>query len=48
MMGECYYQMGEMAAALDQYNAALKLFSGPSRLDAAGRVSRERSRRARA
>jgi tetratricopeptide (TPR) repeat protein len=26
MMGECYYQMGKMGDALDQYTAALKLF----------------------
>jgi len=26
MMGECYYQMGELGLALDQYDAALKLF----------------------
>ncbi len=26
MMGECYYQMGELGQALDHYNAALELF----------------------
>ena len=26
MMGECYYQMGKMGDALDQYTAALKLY----------------------
>ncbi len=26
MMGECYYQMGDLPDALDQYNAACKLF----------------------